>query len=73
MDTHMMLDLLRIPHLKSKTNTNHMCSGEKQNTTDWFGKNAPAYHVYPVSGATSEERAERSRGWGWGWGAKGFF
>ena len=31
---------------------------------DGFGRNAPVYHVYPSSRATSEERAKCSKGLG---------
>ena len=42
---------------------------------DGFVRNAPVYHVYPVSRTTSEERAEFSRGWsgGGGWGKRVFY
>ena len=37
-----------------------------EDKSDGFGRNAPVYHVYPVSRTASEERAECSRGPGGG-------
>ena len=56
---------------------NSICAWElyilEGDTSDGFGRNAPVYHVYPVSCTTSEETAECSKGWMvGGWGKRAF-